>query len=76
MIIDNIYAGSDPSLRVVDGVKELGSKVVIDATESVDPSELSLPSKEFMMKALDAWKDVGLPEFDIPKRLEYRLERS
>jgi 4-hydroxy-3-polyprenylbenzoate decarboxylase len=76
MIIDNIYAGSDPSLRVVDGVKDLGSKVVIDATESVDPGELSLPSKEFMMKALDAWKDIGLPEFDIPQRLENHLERS
>ena len=76
IIIDDIYAGSDPSLRIVDGVKELGSKVVIDATESVDPGALSLPSKEYMMKALDAWKDVGLPEFDIPQRLENQLDRA
>jgi hypothetical protein len=29
-----------------------------------------------MMKALDVWKDCGLPEFEIPKRAMFRLEKS
>jgi hypothetical protein len=29
-----------------------------------------------MMKALQTWKESGLPEFEIPKRAAYRLERS
>ena len=76
VIIEDIYAGLDPSLRIVNGVKELGSKVVIDATQSVDAGELSLPSKDMMMKALDVWKNAGLPEFDIPQRVKYRLDWS
>jgi UbiD family decarboxylase len=76
VIIEDVYARLDPSLRVVNGVKELGSKVVVDATQAVDAGELSLPSKDMMMKALDVWKNVGLPEFDIPQRVKYRLDRS
>jgi hypothetical protein len=36
----------------------------------------SLPPQALMMKALDVWKDCGLPEFEIPKRAKLRLERS
>ena len=76
IIIEDVYAGLDPSLRVVDGVKELGSKVVIDATQSIEAGEFSLPPRDLMMKALDVWREVGLPEFDIPQRVKYRLDRA
>ena len=29
-----------------------------------------------MMKAFDVWKECGLPEFETPKRLKLRLEKS
>lgn len=76
IIIGDVYAGLDPSLRVVNGVKELGSKVVIDATQTVEAGEYSLPKKDTMMKALDVWRQAGLPEFEISKRLRSRLDRS
>ena len=78
IIIDDVYfpMHMDPSVRVDNLATELGSKVVIDATQTVDAGELSLPPKEMMMKALDVWKEVGLPEFEIPKRAASRIERS
>ena len=29
-----------------------------------------------MMKALNVWKECGLPEFQIPKRAKLRLDNS
>ncbi len=76
IIIDDVYfpMGMDPSVRVDSS--EMGSKIVIDATQTIDAGELSLPSKAIMDKALEVWREVGLPEFEIPKRLKYRLDRS
>jgi 2,5-furandicarboxylate decarboxylase 1 len=78
VIIDDVYfpMHMDPSVRVDNDAAELGSKVVIDATRSIDAGVFSLPSRDIMMKALEVWKEVGLPEFDIPKRVNFRLDRS
>lgn len=78
VIIDDVYfpMHMDPSVRVENTVTELGSKVVIDATESIDPGTISLPSKDIMMRALDVWREVGLPEFDIPKRAQFRIDKA
>jgi len=54
----------------------MASKVVCDATLKVDAGPFSLPPKKIMMKALDLWKEIGLPEFEIPKRAKLRIDRS
>ena len=66
----------DPSIKVDGGQGELASKIVIDATESVDSGELSLPRKDVMMRALDNWREAGLPDLEIPKRAALRLEKA
>jgi UbiD family decarboxylase len=78
IIIDNVYTPSvlDPTVRVRNGEVEMSSKLVIDATEKEDAGEVSLPRKELMMKALEVWKEIGLPEFQIPKRVKSLLEHS
>ncbi len=53
---------------------EPGSKVVIDATRSIDAGELSIPSRDIMERALETWRRAELPDFDIPKRLDFRLD--
>jgi len=78
VIIDDVFApmGMDPAVRVVDTDTDQGSKVVIDATATIDSGEFSLPGKEVMARALESWRDAGLPEFDIPKRAKLRLDKS
>ena len=78
VLIDDVYfrVGIDPSVRSATSDVAMGSKVVCDATLKVDAGPFSLPSKEIMMKALDLWKEVGLPEFEIPKRARLRIDRS
>jgi hypothetical protein len=66
----------DPSIRVKDGTSDPGSKIVIDATETIDAGLFSLPSKEKMTAALNSWRKAGLPEFSIPKRARLRIDRS
>ncbi len=77
VIIDDVFmrAAMDPSIEAVDGVK-IGSKIVIDGTRSVPEDEFSLPPKKTMMKALESWKEAGLPDFDIPKRAQFRIDKS
>jgi len=77
VIIKDVFmrAAMDPSIEAVDGVK-MGSKIVIDGTRSVPEDEFSLPPKETMMKALETWKSTGLPDFDIPKRAQMRIDKS
>jgi len=53
----------------------LTSKIICDATLKFDAGTFSLPPKEVMMAALDRWKHLGLPEFEIPKRTQLRLNR-
>jgi UbiD family decarboxylase len=78
IVLDECYVPiqMDPSVRDAHGNVTPGSKLVLDATQKIDSGPFSLPPKDVMMKALDVWKDCGLPEFTIPKRATLRLERS
>jgi 2,5-furandicarboxylate decarboxylase 1 len=78
IIIDDVYVPLqiDPSVRDARGNVTQGSKIILDATQKIDPGPLSLPPKELMMSALDVWKQCGLPEFEIPKRAALRIDRS
>ena len=78
VLIRDVYSAlhMDPSVRDYSGNVASGSKVVIDATCTVDPGELSLPSREIMERALAAWHEAELPPFDIPTRLDFRLDSA
>jgi UbiD family decarboxylase len=78
VIIDDVFfpLGMDPSVRSDAKSMDLGSKIVIDATQTIDAGSTSLPPREIMMKALELWKEIGLPEFEIPKRAASRIERA
>ena len=76
VLIDDVYLRIDPSARSATSQSTMASKVVCDATLKVDAGPFSLPPKEIMMKALDLWKEIGLPEFEIPKRAKLRIDRS
>lgn len=78
VIIDDVFfpLHMDPSIRPAGGAAPQGSKIVIDATQKIDPGTFSLPPREIMMKALDSWKASGLPEFEIPKRAKLRIDKS
>ena len=77
IIIENVMTSAiaDPTVRIRDGKPELSSKLVIDATEKEDAGEISLPTRALMMKALDLWREIGLPDFEIPKRVQSILNR-
>ncbi len=77
-IIRDVYVPMymDPSVRVADGRSDPGSKLILDATQKIDSGTFSLPPREIMMRALEVWREVGLPEFAMPKRARLRIERS
>ena len=78
IIIDDVFfpMGMDPSVRMDNKMQDMGSKVIIDATQTIDAGEYSLPPKEIMEKALKTWEAAGLPAFEIPKRARLRIDRS
>jgi 2,5-furandicarboxylate decarboxylase 1 len=78
IIIDDVYVPLqiDPSVRDARGNVTQGSKIILDATRKIDSGPFSLPPKELMMSALDVWQQCGLPEFEIPRRAQLRIERS
>lgn len=78
VVIEDCYVPiqMDPSVRDAEGHVTPGSKIVLDATQKIDSGPFSLPPKSTMLKALDVWKECGLPEFQPPKRALLRLERS
>jgi len=78
IIIEDVFSpmGMDPSIRIVGDTAQPGSKVVIDATRTIDAGEFSLPARDVMDKARDTWRRADLPEFDIPKRLNFRLDNA
>jgi 3-polyprenyl-4-hydroxybenzoate decarboxylase len=79
VIIDDVFfpLNMDPSIRTDQGAPGTGgSKVVIDATEKVNSGPFSLPPREIMMRALQVWREAGLPEFEINKRTRLRVDRS
>lgn len=78
IIIDDVFSSAilDPTVRVRGGEAEMSSKIVIDATEKGEDKTFSFPPTDLMMKALDAWKEIGLPDFQIPKRTKFLLDRD
>ncbi len=77
VIIDDVNLPLDPSAVLGDDkMTKTSSQIVMDATQSADAGEISLPRKELMDKAFGVWHEVGLPDFEIPKRVEYLLDRS
>jgi 3-polyprenyl-4-hydroxybenzoate decarboxylase len=78
VIVDQSYMRSamDPSVEAREDGEKLGSKLIIDATRRFPEGDFSLPPKETMMKALDSWKAAGLPEFEIPRRAQLRIDKS
>jgi UbiD family decarboxylase len=70
------FAHMDPSVRPVAGRPGPASKLVLDATQKVDAGPFSLPSKDYMRRALQVWKEAGLPDFEIPKRAQLRIDRA
>ncbi len=78
IIIDDVYfpMGMDPSVRVDNKMQDMGSKIVIDATQTIDAGDISIPPKEIMDRALESWKEAGLPDFDIPKRAKNRIDMA
>ena len=78
IIIRDVFAPSmmDPTLDVKDGLSEPSSKIVCDATQARDRGAFSLPSRELMTRALESWKEAGLPAFEVPKRVDLMLDRS
>ena len=76
IVIENVFVPMymDPSVRVHGGDERPGSKIVVDATRTIDAGPFSIPSRDIMERALETWHKAGLPEFDIPKRLEFRLD--
>jgi UbiD family decarboxylase len=78
VIIDDVFfpLHMDPSIRPAGGVAPQGSKIIIDATQKIDPGTFSLPPKPIMDKALESWEASGLPKFEIPKRAKLRIDKS
>jgi len=78
VVIDDVYVPLqiDPSVRDARGNVTQGSKIILDATQKIDAGTFSLPPKDLMMRALDVWKQCGLPDFEIPKRAKLRIEKS
>jgi UbiD family decarboxylase len=67
----------DPVVSEVDVLRgSTLSKIICDATLKTNAGTISLPSKEVMMSALAMWKEIGLPEFTIPKRTQLRIDRA
>ena len=77
-VIDGVFVPMhmDPSVRIRGGNTEPGSKIVIDATRSIDAGILSLPDRAIMERALKSWTEAGLPDLDIPKRVRLRLDSA
>jgi 4-hydroxy-3-polyprenylbenzoate decarboxylase len=76
LVINNIHSHMDTSVRPVHTGSGPASKLVLDATQKIDPGPFSLPPRDTMMRALDVWRELGLPEFTIPKRAQLRIDRS
>jgi UbiD family decarboxylase len=70
------FAHMDPSVRLVGNRPGSASKLVLDATKKLDAGPFSLPSNEYMQRALQTWKLAGLPDLQVPKRAKLRFERS
>jgi 2,5-furandicarboxylate decarboxylase 1 len=70
------FAHMDPSVRPVGGRPGPASKLVLDATQKINAGPFSLPSKDYMNRALETWRDAGLPVFELSKRARLRFDRA
>lgn len=52
-----------------------GSKLLIDATLKKTYPDISLPTRDLMMKALENWRETGLPPITPQKRTLLLLEK-
>ena len=78
LIIDQVHMrfAMDPSVEARADGEKMGSKLICDATRRFPEADFSLPPKETMMKALESWKKAGLPDFEIPRRAQLRIDKS
>lgn len=78
VIVDDVFVPMymDPSVRVRGGNTDPGSKVIVDATSSIDAGDFSIPDRAIMEDSLKIWRHAGLPELNVPNRLNMRLDRS
>lgn len=74
-ILTGFPAAMDHSVTPDAAGRKLGSKLVVDATRSLDTGDVSLPPPELMDRALARWRAAGWPEPD-PARLRRRLSRA
>lgn len=72
-IIGGFPAGMDHAVLPDASGRKLGSKLVIDATRSVPPVPVSLPTAALMERALGTWTAAGLPDPGPATRLRRLL---
>jgi UbiD family decarboxylase len=53
----------------------MGSKMIIDATVKTAYPEISMPTREYMERALQSWHEAGLPPVSLPERARLLLEK-
>ena len=64
--------GMDPS----SDSQGMCGRMIIDATHKIghNYTDVSLPTKDILWKAYKSWQNAGLPEFEIPARVEQSLD--
>lgn len=78
-IIDRCAAPNlDPSSGVRGDLpfedRLIGSKMIIDATIKTPYPEVSLPTRDFMNRAVESWHAAGLPALTLPERTRLLME--
>jgi UbiD family decarboxylase len=72
-IIGGFPAAMDHAVTPDAVGRKVGSKLVIDATRSLETGPFSLPAAGLMERARGTWKAAGWPDFEPPQRLRNRL---
>jgi 3-polyprenyl-4-hydroxybenzoate decarboxylase len=72
-VIGGFPAAMDHAVSPDAQGRKLGSKLVIDATRSLDTTPVSLAPRALMEQALSTWRAAGWPEITDRARLDRRL---
>jgi UbiD family decarboxylase len=72
-VIGGFPASMDHAVTPDAAGRKIGSKLVIDATRSLDTGPFSLPLPELMVQARQTWEGAGLPELPADNRVRKRL---
>lgn len=72
-VIGGFPAAMDHAVTPDAQGRKTGSKLVVDATRSLDTGPFSLPPQALMDRALATWRAAGWPDFECPERLRRRL---